>query len=76
MLRTFYKILLISRSDKSHSLDLQERATLINSTVDGKKDVVTRVGYERREVTKKRPDGTEYTATRSVRIAKKTGKEI
>ncbi len=45
-------------------------------TVDGKKDVVTRVGYERREVTKKRPDGTEYTATRSVRIAKKTGKEI
>ena len=43
--------------------------------VDGK-DVVTRVGYERREVTKRRPDGTEYTSTRSVRIAKKTGKEI
>ena len=43
--------------------------------LDGK-DVVTRVGYERREVTKRRPDGTEYTSTRSVRIAKKTGKEI
>ncbi|PFG17001.1 LSU ribosomal protein L24P [Propionicimonas paludicola] len=43
--------------------------------VDGK-DEVTRVGYERQEVTKRRPDGTEYTATRSVRIARKTGKEI
>ena len=43
--------------------------------MDGK-EVVTRVGYERREVTKRRPDGTEYAATRSVRIARKTGKEI
>lgn len=43
--------------------------------VDGK-EVVTRVGYERREVTKRRPDGTEYQAMRSVRIAKKTGEEI
>ena len=43
--------------------------------VDGK-DVVTRVGYERQEVTKRRADGTEYTAERSVRIARKTGKEI
>ena len=43
--------------------------------VDGK-DVVTRVGYERQDVTKRRPDGTEYAATRSVRIARKTGKEI
>ncbi len=43
--------------------------------VDGT-EVVTRIGYERREVTKRRPDGTEYSATRSVRIARKTGKEI
>ena len=43
--------------------------------VDGK-DVTTRVGYERREVTKRRPDGSEYASTRSVRVAKKTGKEI
>ena len=43
--------------------------------VDGK-DVLTRVGYERREVTKRRSDGSEYTAERSVRIARKTGKEI
>ena len=42
----------------------------------GKKAQVTRVGYKRVEVTKRRPDGTEYTATRSVRIARKTGEEI
>ena len=30
----------------------------------------------RDEVTKRRPDGSTYTATRSVRISRKTGKEI
>ncbi len=43
--------------------------------VDGK-EVPTRVGYERQAVTKQRADGTEYAAWRSVRIARKTGKEI
>ncbi|MFV0406176.1 MAG: 50S ribosomal protein L24 [Propioniciclava sp.] len=42
----------------------------------GKKAQVTRVGYKRVEVTKRRPDGTEYTAQRSVRIARATGEEI
>ena len=42
----------------------------------GGKEVPTRVGYRRDEVTKRRADGTEYTASRSVRIARKTGKEI
>lgn len=39
-------------------------------------EVVTRVGFRRDEVTKRRPDGTEYQGFRSVRIARKTGKEI
>ena len=39
-------------------------------------DVVTRVGYLRTEVTKRRPDGSEYPSTRSIRIARKTGEEI
>ena len=43
--------------------------------VDGK-EVGTRVGYKRVDVTKKRSDGSEYPAQRSVRIAQKTGKEI
>jgi large subunit ribosomal protein L24 len=43
---------------------------------DAGNEVVTRVGYRRDEVTKKRADGTEYQGFRSVRIARKTGKEI
>jgi large subunit ribosomal protein L24 len=39
-------------------------------------DGVTRVGFRRDEVTKRRPDGSTYTAHRSVRISRKTGKEI
>ena len=37
--------------------------------VDGK-EVVTRVGYERKPVTKRRADGSTYEAERSVRIAR------
>ncbi|WP_425310297.1 50S ribosomal protein L24 [Ammonicoccus fulvus] len=43
--------------------------------VDGE-EVPTRIGFKRVEVTKRRPDGSEYQSTRSVRIARKTGEEI
>ncbi|MGI8536216.1 MAG: 50S ribosomal protein L24 [Mycobacteriales bacterium] len=43
--------------------------------VDGNK-VTTRIGFRRDEVTKTRPDGSTYTGHRSVRVAKRTGKEI
>jgi len=39
-------------------------------------DGVTRIGFRRDEVTKRRPDGSTYPSTRSVRISRKTGKEI
>ena len=39
-------------------------------------DGVTRIGFRRDEVTKRRPDGSTYTAERSVRVSRKTGKEI
>jgi large subunit ribosomal protein L24 len=39
-------------------------------------DGVTRIGFRRDEVSKRRSDGSEYKATRSVRISRKTGKEI
>jgi large subunit ribosomal protein L24 len=42
----------------------------------GDKVVTTRVGFRRDEVTKRRPDGSTYTAQRSVRIARKSGEEI
>ena len=43
---------------------------------DAKGKVTTRVGFRRDEVTKRRPDGSTYTAQRSVRIARKSGEEI
>ena len=39
-------------------------------------EIVTRIGYDRVEVRKRRPDGSEYSSTRSVRIARATGEEI
>ena len=50
--------------------------------VDAPKDsgqkgkVTTRVGFRRDEVTKRRSDGSTYTAHRSVRISRKSGEEI
>ena len=41
-----------------------------------KEDGVTRIGFRRDEVTKRRADGSTYQAHRSVRISRKTGKEI
>ena len=38
--------------------------------------VTSRVGFRRDEVTKRRSDGSTYTALRSVRVARKTGEEI
>ncbi len=43
---------------------------------DRKGKVTTRVGFRRDEVTKRRPDGSTYTAQRSVRIARASGEEI
>lgn len=40
--------------------------------IDGK-DVVSRVGHRREDVMKRRPDGSEYATTRSVRYLKKEG---
>ena len=43
---------------------------------DAKGKVTTRIGFRRDEVTKRRPDGSTYTAHRSVRVARKSGEEI
>ena len=39
-------------------------------------DGVTRIGFRRDEVSKRRPDGSTYPSTRRVRVSRKTGKEI
>ena len=43
---------------------------------ESKGKVTTRVGFRRDDVTKRRSDGSEYAAHRSVRVARKTGEEI
>ena len=43
---------------------------------DSKGKVTTRVGFKRAEVTKRRGDGSTYSAQRSTRIARKSGEEI
>ena len=43
---------------------------------DAKGKVTTRVGFRRDEVTKRRGDGSTYSAQRSTRIARKSGEEI
>jgi len=42
----------------------------------GKGKVTTRVGFKRSEVTKRRPDGSTYSAQRSTRVSRKSGEEI
>ena len=42
--------------------------------VDGKG--TTRVGFKRVEAEKRRPDGSQYAGFRSVRVSRKTGKDI
>jgi large subunit ribosomal protein L24 len=48
---------------------------MLLAEADGKK-APTRIGFRRDEVAKRRPDGSTYRAERSVRIARRTGKEI
>jgi large subunit ribosomal protein L24 len=43
---------------------------------EGKAKGTTRIGFRRDDVTKTRPDGSTYAAQRSVRVARKTGKDI
>ncbi len=36
----------------------------------------TRIGYRKEQVEKRRPDGSTYEAERSVRVSRRTGKDI
>lgn len=45
-------------------------------TGEGSNKGTTRIGSRREDVTKTRPDGSTYAAQRSVRVARKTGKDI
>ena len=66
------------RGAKTGGIVTQEAPIHISNVmlVDPEGKQATRVGFRREEVTKTRPDGSTYTATRSVRISKRTGKDI
>ncbi|MGB3956322.1 MAG: 50S ribosomal protein L24 [Brooklawnia sp.] len=61
----------ISSEAPLHASNVQ----LVTKDADGN-EVLTRIGYERNVVVKKRSDGSEYEGTRALRVARKTGKEI
>jgi large subunit ribosomal protein L24 len=44
--------------------------------VDPEDNRPTRVGFRKEKVEKRRPDGSTYEATRSVRVSKRTGKDL
>ncbi len=59
--------------EKEGPIDVSNVMLLVDQ--DGKK-VPTRIGFRRDEVTKRRNDGSTYTAERSVRVSRRTGEEI
>jgi large subunit ribosomal protein L24 len=64
------------RSGKSGGIITTEAPIHVSNVMLVEGDGVTRVGYRRDEVTKRRADGSTYTAHRSVRVSRKTGEEI
>lgn len=67
-----------TRGAKTGGIVTQEAPIHVSNVmlVDPEDKKPTRVGFRREEVEKQRPDGSTYTATRSVRISKRTGKDI
>ena len=64
------------RAGTTGGIVTQEAAIHVSNVmlVEGKG--TTRVGFKRVETKKRRADGSEYTAQRSVRVSRKTGEEI
>jgi large subunit ribosomal protein L24 len=67
-----------TRGAKTGGIVTQEAPIHVSNVmlVDPSDSRPTRVGFRRETVTKNRPDGTSYESSRSVRISKRTGKDI
>ena len=67
-----------ARGAKTGGIITQEAPIHVSNVmvVDPEDDRPTRVGFRKEKVEKRRPDGSTYEAERSVRISKRTGKEI
>ena len=64
------------RAGKTGGIVTTEAAIHVSNVMLVSGKGTTRIGFRRDQVTKRRADGSTYSAQRSVRIAKKTGKEI
>jgi large subunit ribosomal protein L24 len=64
------------KDDTDSKDDTDEKSEKAEKGEKARGKVTTRVGYRRDEVTKRRPDGSTYSAHRSTRIARKSGEEI
>ena len=64
------------RAGNTGGIVTQEAAVHVSNVMLVEKDATTRVGYKRVEAEKRRPDGSTYTAERSVRVSRSTGEEI
>jgi large subunit ribosomal protein L24 len=67
-----------NRSGTTGGIEIKEAPVHVSNVmlIDPSDDRATRIGYRKDKVTKNRPDGTTYESTRSVRIARRSGKEI
>jgi large subunit ribosomal protein L24 len=67
-----------NRGAKTGGIVTQEAPIHVSNVmlVDPETKKATRVGFRREEVVKQRPDGSSYTTERSVRVARRSGKDI
>jgi large subunit ribosomal protein L24 len=67
-----------TRGAKTGGIVTQEAPIHVSNVmlVDPSDNRPTRVSFRRETVTKNRPDGTSYETSRSVRVSKRSGKDI
>jgi large subunit ribosomal protein L24 len=67
-----------ARGSRTGGIITQEAPVHVSNVmlVDPEENRPTRVGFRRETVEKRRPDGTTYEAQRSVRVSKRTGKDV
>ena len=67
-----------ARGSQTGGIITQEAPVHVSNVmlIDPEDDRPTRVGFRRETVEKRRPDGTTYAAHRSVRVSKRTGKDV
>jgi len=72
------KVTQTTRGAKAGGIVTQEAPIHISNVmvVDPDDGRPTRIGHRKEKVEKRRPDGTTYEAERSVRISRRTGKDI